>query len=105
MQEELVGSTLGPYEIVDLLGTGGMASVNRARQPALDRDVAVKILPRYFAHDPQFAERFRREARAIARLEHPNILPVYDFGEQDGIAYIVMSLVPGGSLKDRVGDP
>src|SRR2546430_11710720 len=82
-----------------------MATVYKAYHPALDRHVAIKVLPAYFAHDPDFTERFRREARAVARLDHPNILPIYDFGDQDHVSYIVMSLVSGGTLKDRVGLP
>lgn len=95
-------STLGQYQIIGHLGSGGMGAVYRAYQPALDRHVAIKVLISNFAHDPQFCERFRREARAIARLDHPNILPVYDFGEQDGCLYIVMPLVIGGTLRDQM---
>jgi eukaryotic-like serine/threonine-protein kinase len=105
VQDELIGVSLGQYQIVDLLGKGGMASVYKAYHPALERYVAVKVLPPYFAHDAVFSERFRREARAIAQLEHPHILPVYDFDEDHGLAYIVMSLVAGGTLKERMGEP
>ncbi|MEA2639560.1 MAG: eukaryotic-like serine/threonine-protein kinase, partial [Chloroflexota bacterium] len=70
-----------------------------------DRFVAVKVLPSYFAHDPDFSERFTREARAIAHLEHPNILPIYDFGDDGAIPFIVTSYVPGGTLKERIGAP
>ncbi|MBI3362421.1 MAG: serine/threonine protein kinase [Chloroflexi bacterium] len=98
--DDLIGRTLGPYQITQPLGRGGMAAVYKAYQPALQRYVAIKILPASLAHDPQFSERFTREARAIARLDHPNILPVYDFGQSDGVTYIVMKYVDGGTLKD-----
>jgi len=103
--ESLVGKTLGQYQLVDQIGKGGMATVYKAYQPALDRYVAIKILPAYFLHEPGFAERFTREAKAIAQLDHPNILPVYDFGKQDDISYIVMKYVSAGTLHDRLGAP
>ena len=78
MQGELVGSILGQYRIDALIGKGGMASVYKAFQPTLERYVAIKLLPAYFAHDSDFSQRFRREARAVAQLEQPNILPIYD---------------------------
>jgi eukaryotic-like serine/threonine-protein kinase len=96
------GSRIGPYEIKELLGKGGMASVYKAFQPSLERDVAIKIMADQFAHDPQFAERFRREARSIARLRHPNILTVYDAGEENGLLYIVMEIIEGPTLKDEM---
>jgi ATP/maltotriose-dependent transcriptional regulator MalT len=102
---DLVGSTLGQYQIVEPLGQGGMATVFRAYQPALDRDVAIKVLPAQHALTPGFAERFVREARAVAQLNHPNILPVIDFGQDGDITFIVMKLVSGGTLKDRLGLP
>ena len=76
--EELIGQTLGQYRIVERLGTGGMATVFKAFQPSLERYVAIKVLPPYYAHEPGFAQRFVREAKAVAQLEHPHILPVYD---------------------------
>jgi len=72
----MIGTRLGPYEIIEEVGKGGMATVYRAYQPAVDRCVAVKVLHQSIANDPQAMERFRREARVIARLEHPHILPV-----------------------------
>ena len=99
------GVTLGPYRVMDKLGRGGMASVYRAYHPALDRYVAVKVLPDFFADDPGYRERFQQEARSVARLKHPNILEVFDYGYQDGIAYLVLELVEGGTLADRVGRP
>ena len=92
------GSNAGPYRIVEPLGRGGMASVYRAYEPALDRYVALKVLPREFLHDPGFAERFQREAKVIAKLEHPNIVPIYnyDIDETEGIPWMAMRLVPAG---------
>ena len=103
--ETLLGQTLGQYRIVEQIGKGGMATVYKAYQPGLDRYVAIKVLPAYYAHETGFSERFVREAKAIARLDHPNILPVYDFGQQDGLSYIVMKFVSAGTLKDRLGRP
>jgi tetratricopeptide (TPR) repeat protein len=102
VQGDLSNSRLGQYEIVEPIGAGGMGSVYRAYQPSLDRFVAVKVLSAHLARDPRFSERFRREALAIARVEHINILPVYDAGQQDDCLYIAMRLVSGGTLKDRV---
>ncbi len=95
---ELAGR-LPQLEILELVGKGGMGAVYRARQPALDRTVAVKILPPEVARDPAFAERFGREARSLARFNHPHIVTVYDFGEADGFCYIVMEFVAGKSLR------
>jgi serine/threonine protein kinase len=86
-------------EILELIGQGGMGAVYRARQPSLDRMVAVKILPPEVARDPAFAERFSREARSLARFNHPNIVTVYDFGETGGLYYIVMEFVAGCNLR------
>ena len=101
MNESLVGMKLGPYELLAPLGRGGMATVYRAVQPTLDRAVAVKVLPLASIPDPSMPARFRREAQLAASLLHPNIVPVYDFGEWEGHLYIVMALVAGGTLKDR----
>ena len=87
------GSRLGPYEILSALGAGGMGEVYRARDTRLDRTVAVKILSDSLAVDQRFRERFDREARAISRLTHPNICILYDVGEQDGAAFLVMELL------------
>jgi len=105
MEVALVGQTLGQYRLVERIGRGGMATVYKAYQPSLDRYVAVKVLPTYLAHDPDFAARFRREARAIARLNHPHILPVHDFGQEGELGYIVMRYVEGGTLKKILGQP
>ncbi len=101
----LIGQTLGQYRIIEQIGQGGMATVYKAYQPSLDRYVAIKVLPPYFAHEPGFAMRFTREAKAIARLNHPNILPIYDFGQEGELSYIVMKYVEAGTLKDILGEP
>ncbi len=98
--EELTGKQLGPYRVVAPLGEGGMAAVYKAYQAGMDRYVALKILPRYFASDPQFVGRFEQEAKVLARLLHPHILPVHDYGEADGYTYIVMPFVDSGTLAD-----
>ncbi len=100
----MMPTTIGRYEIRGELGRGGMAAVFRGYDPRFNRDVAVKVLPREFLHDPNFRARFEREARTIAALEHPAIVPVYDYGEDAdlGQPYLVMRLMPGGSLADRL---
>jgi serine/threonine protein kinase len=95
------GKMIGGYQIADEIGRGGMAIVCRAYQPQLERWVAIKIMHTEVDKE-EFLARFRREARAIAALRHPNILTVYDYGEESGIAYIVMEYVPGGSLKSNL---
>jgi serine/threonine protein kinase len=100
--DSLVGRSLGQYRIVERIGAGGMATVFKGYQPNLDRYVAVKVLPAYHARDPVFRERFAREARAVAKLAHPNIVQIHDSGEQDSITFIVMEYVDGGTLKDRL---
>ncbi|MDP8924223.1 MAG: serine/threonine protein kinase, partial [Chloroflexota bacterium] len=99
------GTALGPYVIVGHLGRGGMATVYRAHHAALERDVAIKVVWPSLADSPGFLERFRREARAVSHLRHPNILTIYDFGRHDGVTYMVTELLPGGSLADRLGRP
>jgi serine/threonine protein kinase len=94
-----VGRTIGGHQIAEEIGRGGMAVVCRAYQPQLERWVAIKILRVTDATREEFLARFRREARAIAALRHPNILTIYDYGEEAGSTYIVMEYVPGGSLK------
>jgi serine/threonine protein kinase len=98
----MVINTFGRYEIRGELGRGGMATVYHAFDPHFQRDVALKILPRVFMHDEQFRERFIREARAVAALEHWAIVPVHDYGEQDNQPFFVMRYMPGGSLLDRI---
>lgn len=94
------GTTLGQYRVIEQIGQGGMARVYKAYQPSMERYVALKVLSEYSGRDTQFAKRFIREARLIAKLEHKNILPVYDYGEQQGIAYLAMRYLDGGTLKD-----
>jgi serine/threonine-protein kinase len=98
----MIPEKIGRYEIKSELGRGGMATVYQAYDPSFGRDVAVKVLPPALLHDPQFRTRFEREAKTIALLEHPAIVPVYDFGEDEGQPYIVMRLMSGGSLADRL---
>ncbi len=92
----------GRYIIQGEIGRGGMATVFHAHDPRFDRDVALKVLPQALMHDPQFRVRFEREAKTIGLLEHPAIVPVYDFGEEDGQPYIVMRMMTGGSLTEKL---
>jgi len=97
------GTRFGPYEIQSLLGAGGMGEVYRARDTRLGREVALKILPETFSHDPDRLRRFEQEARAIAALNHPNILAIHDIGQQDGTRFIVSELLEGTSLRAELG--
>ena len=97
------GSSLGRYQMVQGIGRGGMVSVFKARDPKLERYVAVKVIPSYHTEDLTFIERFRQEAQAVARLNHPNIIQVHDFGEDKGFSYIVMKLLTGGTLLEDKG--
>ncbi len=99
------GVQVGPYQIVEQIGRGGMATVFKAYQPALERMVALKVLPDVLAEDPQFRERFRREAVAIAKLRHHSILTVYDHGEFEDLLYIVTEFVEGGTFAAELGKP
>lgn len=99
--EELAGK-FPQLEILELLGKGGMGAVYKARQPGLDRLVAVKILPPEISRDRGFVERFQREARALAQLSHPHIVAVYDFGERSGLCYFVMEFVDGANLRQTI---
>ena len=105
IETSLVGQTLGAYRIIEQIGRGGMATVYKAYEPALDRYVAIKVLPQYFAHDPEFAARFEREAKAVAKLNHPNILPIYSSGQDAGLTYIAMRYVEAGTLKEALDRP
>ena len=93
---------LGNYRILAPLGQGGMARVYKAHQENLDREVAIKVLPPWFAADRNFVDRFNLEARLVARLSHPNIVTVHDANEYHGSLYIVMQLVDGGTLRQRL---
>lgn len=96
------GQTIGPYRIEGQIGMGGMATVYKAYHSTMDRYVALKVLPRQLAESDEFSERFRQEARLVANLEHPHILPVYDYGEANSVAYFVMRLLEGGTLKQKL---
>jgi serine/threonine-protein kinase len=98
--EDLIGRRLGRYEIIGLIGRGGMAAVYRAHDTALRRDVALKVLYPQYGGDAALVERFQREAVLAANLDHPNILPIYDVGEADGLVYIAMRLLSGRSFAD-----
>ena len=96
------GTKLGPYEIHEQIGAGGMGEVYRATDTRLDRIVAIKVLPEHLASDPQRRERFEREAKAVSSLNHPHICTLHDVGEQDGTHYLVMELVEGDTLAARL---
>src|SRR6059036_1335653 len=96
------GSRLGPYEIVSRIGAGGMGEVYRAKDTRLDRSVAIKVLPVSLADDADRRERFEREARAASALNHPNICALYDVGRDHGVEYLVMELVEGETLAERL---
>lgn len=98
-----VGEAVGPYRIIQQLGQGGMATVFKAYHAALDRYVALKVLHPAFTEDTNFLARFQREARVVARLEHPNIVPIYDYAEHEGRPYLVMKFIEGETLKARLG--
>jgi Tfp pilus assembly protein PilF/predicted Ser/Thr protein kinase len=95
----VVGENVGPYRITKQLGVGGMATVWKAYHPALDRYVAIKVLHPSFKEDPQFTARFQREAKIVAKLIHPHIVPIYDFSEHEGMSYLVMRYIDGRTLK------
>ena len=96
------GQMLGPYRIINQIGEGGMATVYKAYQPSMDRNVAIKVLPSQLAGSSEFTQRFQQEARIIARLEHPHILPVFDYGETDGVTYFVMRYLDAGTLREKM---
>jgi eukaryotic-like serine/threonine-protein kinase len=101
----LVGQTLGRYHIVEQLGEGGMAVVYKAFDTRLERAVALKVIRTERMDDSQFLGRFEREARALAKLTHPNIVHINDYGEHEGLPYLVMDFIPAGTLKERIGAP
>jgi tRNA A-37 threonylcarbamoyl transferase component Bud32 len=98
----MIGQTLGTYQIVEEIGTGGMAKVYKAYDPGTDRHVAIKVLPDHYSSDPVFRERFQREAKAIAKLEHVHILPIFGYGEENSRAYFVMRYMQTGTLGDTL---
>ncbi len=97
------GTSLGPYKILASIGAGGMGEVYRARDPRLEREVAIKVLPAEVSRDPDRLARFEREAKALAALSHPNILAIHDFGREGDVTYAVTELLEGETLRPRVG--
>ena len=98
----MLGKTLGHYRLGEKIGAGGMGEVYRARDERLDRDVAVKVLPAGALADEPACKRFRKEALALSKLNHPNIETVHDFDTQDGVDFLVMEYVAGVSLDERL---
>src|SRR5438105_10954394 len=96
------GTRLGPYEIQSAIGAGGMGQVYKATDTRLNRTVAIKVLNPQLAADPQFRERFDREAKIISQLDHPHICSLYDVGEQDGTSFLVMQYLEGETLETRL---
>src|SRR5215470_2524771 len=97
-----VGTRVGPYEVLSALGSGGMGEVYRARDTKLGRDVALKVLPDSLAHEPERLARFEREAHLLAALNHPNIAHIHGFEDSTGVPALVMELVEGATLADRI---
>jgi serine/threonine-protein kinase len=102
--ELATGATLGHFTVLERIGAGGMGEVFRARDDRLEREVAIKVLPPEVASDPGRLARFEREAKSLARLSHPNILAIHEFGDDDGVHYVVTELLEGATLKDRLGE-
>src|SRR5579863_10386551 len=96
------GTKLGSYEVVAQIGAGGMGEVYQAHDTKLGRDVAIKVLPEAFAHDPDRLSRFQREAKMLAALNHPNIATIYGLEQSNGTSYLVMELVSGETLAERI---
>src|ERR1700732_2679760 len=96
------GTLLGPYKILSAIGAGGMGEVYEARDNKLERNVAIKVLPEAFAHDGERLSRFQREARMLAALNHPNIATIFGLEQSDGVHFLVMELVPGQTLAERL---
>lgn len=100
MSENLIGMTINGYDILSQVGQGGMATVFLARQQSMDRNVALKFLPKQFMNDDTYLQRFEQEVKIVSQLEHRNIVPVYDYGEWEGQPYIAMRYMPAGSIDD-----
>jgi Tol biopolymer transport system component/tRNA A-37 threonylcarbamoyl transferase component Bud32 len=100
MTDDLIGKIVNGYEIIDVIGRGGMATVYRAHQMSMKRDVAIKVLPEKYINDDTYIQRFNQEVAIVAKLEHRNIVPVHDYGEFNGQPYIVMRYMSGGSVDD-----
>ncbi len=99
----MLGKTISHYKIIEKIGQGGMGEVYRATDTKLNRDVAIKVLPEQFTQDSQRLARFEREAKLLASLNHPNIAAVYSFEHSDDIHFLVLELVPGETLAEKVG--
>src|SRR2546421_8311442 len=97
-----IPQTLGSFEVLSIVGRGGMGEVYRARDTKLKREVAIKILPEEFSRDPDRVNRFQREAEVLAQLNHPNIAAIYDLAEANGSRFLVLELVDGETLADRI---
>jgi serine/threonine-protein kinase len=100
--DPLIGRRVGGYDILDLIGVGGMGEVYRARDPKLGREVALKLLPSEFIQDPERIARFGREAQLLAALNHPHIAAIYGFEDSDGVPALVLELVEGETLADCI---
>ncbi len=98
----MIGKTLSHYKVLEKIGQGGMGTVYRAQDTTLDREVAIKVLPEQFTKDPQRLARFEREAKLLASLNHPNIAAIYGFEHSDDMHFLVLELVPGDTLAERV---
>src|SRR5262249_59749208 len=96
------GTRLGPYEILDPLGAGGMGEVYKARDTRLDRTVAVKVLPQHLSSSPDVRQRFEREAKTVSQLSHPHICAIHDVGREGDTEYLVMELLDGDTLSERL---
>src|SRR6266699_5844183 len=96
------GTKLGPYEIIAPLGAGGMGEVYRARDTRLERDVAIKVLPANLSSDPNLRQRLEREAKAVSKISHPHICTLHDIGHQDGMDFLIMELLEGETLEQRL---
>ncbi|MDP9263726.1 MAG: serine/threonine protein kinase, partial [Acidobacteriota bacterium] len=96
------GTKFGPYEILSPVGAGGMGEVYRARDTRLERTVAIKVLPQHLSDKPELKQRLEREAKSISNLSHPNICTLYDVGEQDGSAFLVLEFLEGETLEQRL---
>src|ERR1700694_2498868 len=96
------GTKLGSYEVLAPIGAGGMGEVYQAHDTKLGRNVAIKVLPEAFAHDPERLSRFQREAKMLASLNHPNIATIHGLEHSDGTHYLVMEMVPGETLRERI---
>ncbi len=98
----MLGTTISHYKVIEKIGQGGMGTVYRAQDTSLDREVAIKLLPEQFTQDPQRLARFEREAKLLASLNHPNIAAIHSFEHSDDIHFLVLELVPGETLAERV---